>query len=266
MAPLNADLAHRSFSNLFVQTEILADRQAILCTRRRRTPGEQVPWMFHLLAAPGAFAGEPSFETDRARFIGRGRTPANPVVMDRTEPLMLSNTDGSVLDPIVAIRRTITLSSDESATVQIISGIADTREAALALLDKYCDRHFVDRAFDMAWFQSQEVLRNLGTTEVDAQVFGRLAASVIYSNALRRAAPGIIARNRLGQSGLWRFAISGDLPIVLIHISEINRINLVKQVLQAHAYWRMKGLAADLVIVTRISPATGRSCTTGSWG
>ena len=249
LAPLNADLAHRSFSNLFVQTEILADRQAILCTRRRRTPGEQVPWMFHLLAAPGALAGEPSFETDRARFIGRGRTPANPVVMDRTEPLMLSNTDGSVLDPIVAIRRTITLSSDESATVQIISGVADTREAALALLDKYCDRHFVDRAFDMAWFQSQEVLRNLGATEVDAQVFGRLAASVIYSNALRRAAPGIIARNRLGQSGLWRFAISGDLPIVLIHISEINRINLVKQVLQAHAYWRMKGLAADLVIV-----------------
>ncbi|XCN73746.1 MAG: glucoamylase family protein [Candidatus Electrothrix aestuarii] len=249
LAPLNADLAHRSFSNLFVQTEILADRQAILCTRRRRTPGEQVPWMFHLLAAPGTIADEPSFETDRARFIGRGRTPANPVVMEKTGLSMLSNTDGSVLDPIVAIRRTITLSADKSATVQIISGVADTREAALALLDKYCDRHFVDRAFEMAWFHSQEVLRNLGASEVDAQVFGRLAASVIYSNALRRAAPGIIARNRLGQSGLWRFAISGDLPIVLIHISDIKRIDLVKQMLQAHAYWRMKGLTADLVIV-----------------
>ena len=250
LAPLNADLAHRSFSNLFVQTEILPERQAILCTRRPRTPGEQVPWMFHLLAAPGAVADEPSFETDRARFIGRGRTAANPLVLDSDDsPSTLSNTQGSVLDPIVAIRRTLTLSPDESASVQIISGVADTREAALALLEKYCDRHFVERAFEMAWFQSQEVLRHLNATEADAQVFGRLANSVIYGNALRRAAPGIIARNQLGQSGLWRFAISGDLPIVLLHIGDLNRIDLVKQVLQAHAYWRMKGLAADLVIV-----------------
>ncbi|MGC2456418.1 MAG: glucoamylase family protein [Gallionellaceae bacterium] len=254
LAPLNGDLAHRSFSNLFVQTEILPDRQAILCTRRRRTPGEQVPWMFHLLAAPGATADEPSYETDRAKFIGRGRTAANPVVLDRSDSPaqltgQLSNTDGSVLDPIVAIRRTLTLSPDKSATVQIISGVADTREAALALLEKYCDRHFVERAFEMAWFQSQEVLRHLNATEADAQIYGRLASSVIYSNALRRAAPSVIARNQLGQSGLWRFAISGDLPIVLLRIGDLNRIDLVKQALQAHAYWRMKGLAADLVIV-----------------
>ncbi|MDP2760230.1 MAG: glucoamylase family protein [Sideroxyarcus sp.] len=250
LAPLNADLAHRSFSNLFVQTEILPEQQAILCTRRPRTPGEQVPWMFHLLAAPGVVADAPSYETDRARFIGRGRTAANPVVLDSGDhPSTLSNTQGSVLDPIVAIRRTLTLSPDESASVQIISGVADTREAALALLEKYCDRHFVERAFEMAWFQSQEVLRHLNATEADAQVFGRLANSVIYGNALRRAAPGVIARNQLGQSGLWRFGISGDLPIVKLRIGDLNRIDLVKQVLQAHAYWRMKGLAADLVIV-----------------
>ena len=250
LAPLNADLAHRAFSNLFVQTEILPDRQAILCTRRRRSPGERVMWMFHLLAAPGAVADELSYETDRAKFIGRGRTAANPLVLDsRASPSKLSSTAGSVLDPIVAIRCTISLSPDESATVQIISGVAATREAALALLEKYCDRHFVERAFEMAWFQSQEVLRHLNATEAEAQVYGRLASSVIYSNGLRRAAPSVIARNQLGQSGLWRFGISGDLPIVLLRIGDLNRIDLVKQVLQAHAYWRIKGLIADLVIV-----------------
>ena len=252
LAPLSADLAHRSFSNLFVQTEILPGQQAILCTRRPRTPGEQVPWMFHLLAAPGAVADEPSYETDRARFLGRGRTAANPLVLDsEAHASALSNTQGPVLDPCVAIRSTLTLSPDESASVQIISGVADTREAALVLLEKYCDRHFVERAFEMAWFQSQEVLRHLNATEAEAQISGRLANSVIYGNGLRRAAPEIIARNQLGQSGLWRFAISGDLPIVLLQIGDLNRIDLVKQVLQAHAYWRMKGLAADLVIVNQ---------------
>jgi len=248
LAPLNADLAHRCFSNLFVQTEILSDRQAILCTRRPRTPGEQVPWMFHLLAAPGAVATGTSYETDRARFIGRGRTAANPLALD-DNAASLSNTQGPVLDPVVAIRRTIILPADETATVQIISGVADTRAAALAVLEKYGDRHFVERAFEMAWFQSQEVLHHLNATEADALIYSRLASSVIYANAMRRVAPSVITRNQLGQSGLWRFAVSGDLPIVLMRIGDLQRIDLVKQVLQAHSYWRKKGLAADLVIV-----------------
>ncbi len=250
LAPLHADLAHRAFSNLFVQTEIIPELQAILCTRRPRTPGEEVPWMFHLLAAPGVVADKASYETDRARFIGRGRTAANPLMLaDPNSLSRLSNTDGSVLDPIVAIRRTLTLDADESVGVQIISGIADSREAALALLEKYCDRHFVERAFEMSWFQSQEVLRHLNASEADAQVYGRLASSIIYGTGLRRVAASVIARNQLGQSGLWRFSISGDLPIVLIRIGDINRIDLVKQALQAHSYWRMKGLRADLVIL-----------------
>jgi len=249
LAPLNSDLAHRAFSNLFVQTEILPGLQAILCTRRRRTPGEQAPWMFHLFAAPGVAAGEPSYETDRARFVGRGRTVVDPVALDGDGPADLSNTAGPVLDPIVAIRRTVTLSADESATVQIISGVAETREGALTLLEKYSDRHIVERAFESAWFQSQETLRQLNVTEADAQAFGRLAGSVVYASALRRAAPGTIARNQSRQSGLWRFGISGDLPIVLLHIGDVNRIDRARYVLHAHAYWRLKGLTTDLVIV-----------------
>jgi cellobiose phosphorylase len=249
LAPLNADLSHRAFSNLFVQTEILPERQAILCTRRRRTPEEQAPWMFHLFAAPGTPADAPSYETDRARFVGRGRTVRDPVALDADGPADLSNTAGPVLDPIVAIRRTVTLAPDESATVQIISGVAQTREGALALLEKYCDRHIVERAFESAWFSSQETLRQLSLTETHAQAFGRLAGSVVYASALRRAAPGIIARNRSRQSGLWRFGISGDLPIALLHIGDVNRIDRARYILRAHAYWRLKGLPTDLVIV-----------------
>ncbi len=249
LAPLSADLAHRAFSNLFVQSEILAERQAILCTRRPRSTGESVPWLFHLLATHGATCEDVSYETDRAQFIGRGRGAADPLALTRRDPARLSNTAGAVLDPIVAIRCTLALEPDQSASVQFITGIAASRAAALPMLDKYGDRHFVERAFEMAWFQSQEVLRHLGIGEADAQRYGRLATSVIFSTAQRRAAPGVITRNQLGQAGLWRFAVSGDLPIVLLRIGDLNRIDLVKQVLQAHAYWRMKGLSADLVII-----------------
>lgn len=250
LAPLNADLAHRVFSNLFVHTEILADRQAILCTRRKRSKNDASPWMFHLMVVPGSeFA--PSFDTDRERFVGRCRTTANPAAMDIPggESAELGNSEGDVLDPIVAIRHLLELPTDKPVVVHIITGVAETREAVMTLLDKYRDHHFVDRAFDMAWSHSQIVLRLLNATEADTQIYGRLAGAMLYAHARHRASSNVIARNRLGPQGLWRFGISGDLPILLVRIGDIKRMDRVNEALRAHAYWRMKGLTADLVII-----------------
>lgn len=247
IAPQSADLAHPAFSNLFVQTEILRDRNAVLCTRRPRSPAETPPWMFHLMTTQGSPFGSPSFETDRARFIGRGRTAANPIAFDKIAPL--TDSTGSVLDPIVAIRQAVIIDPETSANVHIISGMAETRDAALALIDKYRDPSFAARAFEMAWSHSQVVLRNLRATEADAQQFGQLAASVLFANQLHRANASILTRNQRGQNGLWGFGISGDLPIVLLRIGDLNRVDSVRQILQAHAYWRAKGLEVDLVIL-----------------
>jgi cyclic beta-1,2-glucan synthetase len=247
IAPQGADLAHPAFSNLFVQTEILRDRNAVLCTRRSRSPAETPPWMFHLMTTQGSTSGDASFDTDRAKFIGRGRTAANPRAFDKVAPL--SDSAGPVLDPIVSIRQAVIIDPDTSANVHIISGMAETRDAALALIDKYRDPSFAARAFEMAWSHSQVVLRNLQATEADAQQFGQLAASVLFANQLHRANASILTRNQRGQSGLWGFGISGDLPIVLLRIGDLNRIDFVRQILQAHAYWRAKGLEVDLVIL-----------------
>jgi cyclic beta-1,2-glucan synthetase len=247
LAPLNADLAHPAFSNLFVQTEILRSSQAILCTRRARAPGEKPPWMFHLMTTQGTSAGSTSFETNRAQFIGRCRSVANPAAFDEIGPL--SNTDGSVLDPMVAIRQGVVIQPDTSANWHIISGMAETRAAALALIAKYRDPSFAGRAFEMAYSHSQLVLRQLQVTEAEAQLYAQLASSVIHANPLHRANASVLTRNRLGQSGLWAFGISGDLPIFLMRIADVHRIDLVKQVLQAHAYWHEKGLEVDLVIL-----------------
>ena len=247
LAPLNTDLAHPAFSNLFVRSEILRDSQAILCTRRPRAPGETPPWMFHLMTTQGTPAGDASYETDRARFIGRGRFVNAPAAFDETGPL--SGTEGATLDPIVAIRRGVVIEADTSANWHIVSGIAETRAAALALIAKYREPSFAARAFEMAWSHSQLVLRQLQAAEAEAQVYVELAGSVLHANPRHRADAGLLARNRLGQSGLWSFGISGDLPIVLLHISDAHRIERVSEGLKAHAYWREKGLKTDLVIL-----------------
>jgi cellobiose phosphorylase len=246
LAPPSHDLAHPAFSNLFVQTELVRNRQAILCTRRPRSAGEKPPWLVHLLTIQGTTVGEASFETDRMKFLGRGRTLAAPAAMD--PDAKLSNSDGPVLDPVICIRHVLTLQPKETVRVDFVTGVAETREAVTAMADKYSDPRLADRVFELAWTHSLVLLRQLNASEPDAQAYGRLAGSVIYSSALRRAKASVLIRNRRGQSGLWGYGISGDLPIVLVRIRERARLDLVRQAIQAHAYWRLKGLSVDLVI------------------
>jgi cellobiose phosphorylase len=246
MAPAAADAAHPAFSKLFVQTEILRDENAILCTRRPRGDTDTMPWLMHSMMVHDAPVSDVSFETDRSRFIGRGNTQAAPSAMLGDEKL--SGSEGSVLDPVVAIRYTITLKPDQTAIVDIVTGMTEQRDAALHLIDKYQDRHLADRVFELAWTHSQVVLRQLNASEADAQLYGRLANSVIYPNAALRADAGTLIKNQRGQSGLWAYAISGDLPIVLLQIKDPANIELARQMVQAHAYWRLKGLVVDLVI------------------
>ena len=246
LASSAADALHPAFSNLFVQTEILRKQRAILCTRRPRSRDEHAPWMFHLMAVHGADIGEVSYETDRMQFIGRGNTIAAPQAMSDSTPL--SGSEGSVLDPVVAIRHRVTLNPGETATVNIVTGMGDTREVCLGLVDKYQDRRLADRVFDLAWTHSDVFLRQLNATEADAQLYARLASSILYANSSLRADPSVLIKNRRGQSGLWGYSISGDLPIVLLQIGDSEKIDLVRQLVQAHAYWRLKGLAVDLVI------------------
>lgn len=246
LAPPAADALHPAFSNLFVQTEILHPQPAILCTRRPRSRDEHSPWMFHLMVVRGADCGAASHETDRMRFIGRGRTVVAPQAL--SEDAALSGSAGSVLDPMVAIRYRITLDPEQTATVDLVSGIGDTREAAVSLVAKYQDQRLADRVFDLAWTHSQVVLRQLNATQADVQLYGRLASSILHANASLRAEASVLGQNRRGQSGLWSHAVSGDVPIVLARIGDPANIELVHQLVQAHAYWRLKGLTVDLVI------------------
>jgi len=240
-----ADAAHPAFSNLFVQTEIVRAQQAIVCTRRPRSGTESPPWMLHLTAVHGTPDGATSYETSRAAFIGRGRSVIDPIAMHRAA---LTDTAGAVLDPIVAIRNRVVLQPDETARIHVVTGITETRDAALGLIEKYRDRHAADRVFELSWTHSQVAQRRLDASRAETQLYERLASNVLYVNPTLRAPSSLIARNRSGQSGLWAYGISGDLPIVLVRIADVAHIELVRQVVKAHAYWRLKGLSSDLVI------------------
>jgi cellobiose phosphorylase len=198
------------------------------------------------MAVHGADAQTISYETDRMAFIGRTHSLEAPKAL-RAGPL-LGDSEGPVLDPIVAIRQRITLQPQQTVTVDMVTGVAEQRAQALALIDKYRDMHLADRVFELAATHAWVNLQQINASEADAQLFARLASSVIYLNPAQRAQATVLGHNRRGQSGLWGYGVSGDLPMVLLQISNVEHIELVRQLVQAHAYWRLKGLAVDLVI------------------
>jgi cyclic beta-1,2-glucan glucanotransferase len=246
LAPPADDLAHPAFSKLFVETEYHAESAALLCTRRMRAQDKPGAWAVHVLSVEGRMQGPVEWESDRARFLGRGRGPDNPVALDGRA---LSGTTGAVLDPIVSLRQRIRLAPGGVVRMAFSTGMALSRDAALVLAQKYHDPSAQGRTFALAFTNAQIRLRHLGITSDEAQLFDRLASRVLYTDASLRASPEVLARNVLGQNGLWAHGISGDLPILLVRVVEETDLPLVRQVLQAQEYWRLKGLSADVVIV-----------------
>lgn len=247
LAPAAADTAHQAFSKLFVQTEHVAKVGALLATRRRRSAGEPEIWAAHHAVVEGEVLGPPQFETDRARFLGRGREVHEPIaVMDGRR---LSNTAGTVLDPIFALRYRVRIQPGATVRLSFWTGAAASRASVLDLLDKHHAANAFVRAATLAWTQAQVQLRHLGVTAEEANLFQRLAGHVLYADASMRPSSDAIQRGSGIPAALWAQGISGDLPLVLLRIHDIEDIAIARQLLRAHEYWRVKQLAVDLVIL-----------------
>jgi cyclic beta-1,2-glucan synthetase len=250
LAAHNADRQHQAFNKLFIQTEALQEQRALIASRRPRSAGEAPLYLAHCLNRDlsGGAGGEESgwqFETDRGRFIGRGRTLANPMGASRE----LGNSQGFVLDPCLSLRRSVTLQPGERASFSLVLAAGASREQVLLLMDKHSDPHATERALDFAWGSAQQKLQMLHIQPDEARRFQQLASHLLFPNQLLRPPGERLADNRKGQAGLWPYAISGDLPLLLVTVGEVREIGLVRQLLQAHTYWRMQGLSTDLLIL-----------------
>jgi cyclic beta-1,2-glucan synthetase len=245
------DAAHPAFSNLFVETEFVPEFGTLLATRRKRSDGETPVWAAHLVFVEGESVGDLQYETDRSRFIGRTRNLRNAISIVDGRPL--SNTVGSVLDPVMSLRRIVHIEPGHSAHLIFSTIVASTRVDVLNLVDKYRDTRTFERTRTLAWTQAQVQLRHLDISAEEANLFQRLANPVVYSDATLRPSSEVLSSIALDRSALWGQGISGDLPIVVARIDDVDDVDMIRQLLRAHEYWRMKRLAVDVVIINEKS-------------
>ncbi len=247
------DNAHPAFAKMFVQTEYIPEYNALIATRRKRAAQEPSIWAAHFAIVEGEVTADPQYETNRSLFIGRGNSIATAAAFDfddsGVESVDLKNSIGTVLDPIFSLRYAVHVPAGSVTKVAFWTVVASSREELMDLIDRHHDRSAYDRAKTLAWTQAQVQLRHLNISPTEADDFQRLAAPIIYADPRFRVSADSIHRGIAGQSVLWPHSISGDLPIVLLRIDEVEDIDQVKQLLRAHEYWRMKRLAVDLVII-----------------
>ena len=249
------DIAHPAFAKLFVQTERLGDGSAILATRRRRTPAEPEVWAAHLLVAEGDAGGAVEAETDRAQFLGRGRSVRDAAAVQggaqggAMDGRALSGTVGTVLDAVFALRCRVTVAPGAVVRVAFWTMAASSRAALAGAMDKHRDAAAFDRASTLAWTQAQVQLRHLGIQPREADLFQTLAGYLVFAGPALRPASDAIRRGSGAQPGLWGQGISGDLPILLLRIRDAADLDMARQVLLAHEYFRLKQFAVDLVIL-----------------
>lgn len=248
LAPDAADAAHPAFSKLFVETEHHpALGGALLATRRRRAPEEPELWAAHLAIVEGEALGKPEFETDRARFLGRNRDVRAPIAVFESRPL--SGQAGAVLDPIFALRRRVRIPPGATAQVSFWTFAAGSREAILEVLDQHLHTAACERAAALAWTRAQVQLRHLGVTHRDADNFQRLAGHLIYAAPALRPSSEVVAAGAGGQPDLWALGISGDLPLILLRIDDLEHLAPARDLLHAAEYWKLQRLPVDVVIL-----------------
>ena len=244
---IDGDRAHPAFANLFVQTEWLPEHSAILASRRPRGSTEKTLWGAHVLAVETHLRSAITCETDRARFLGRGRSPRVAAALDTPGPL--SNTTGAVLDPIFALRVRVTIPAGGSARVAFTTLMADSRERAVELVDRYDEPYAAQRALDLSWTRTQVELRDLGITPSDAALYQELAGHLLHGHPALRPSPPMTVSSRASLPALWAMGLSGDWPILLAMIEAPEGLPTVRQLLDAHQYLRLKGMTFDLVLV-----------------
>jgi cyclic beta-1,2-glucan synthetase len=247
LAPRRADVQHRTFGNLFVETEALPERHALLAQRRPRALGEAGVWMVQVLTAEGGDWGPLDFDSSRSGFLGRSQDPSAPAALQRQQPL--ARQSGHVLDPALVLRRSVSIAPGASARITLTTALANSRDEVLAHLGTYSEPHAVARAIELGWAGVRVELRHLGITATEVQRFQRLLSAVVFPHPALRVRHAPRSNTQRGLAALWAHGISGDLPILLLRLDHPEFSELCHDLLLAHEFWRLNGFTCDLVII-----------------
>jgi len=242
-----AEAAHPAYNKLFIETEWVRPDNQLLAWRRQRAADDPTHFVMHQVYSESPLSRPVEFETDRKAFLGRGRTLCHPVALETRLPL--SCRAGFSTDPILSLRTVFEVPAGRSVTVCYVTAYGQSREEALGLGQVLGKTYKSDHLFSLAHTSSRLELKFLNLSARQHNAIQNLVGPIFYPTQTMLGPAAVRKQNTLGQSGLWRFGISGDDPILLLRIRKIRDLPVVKDVLMAYEFLRTQCVKVDLVIL-----------------
>ena len=239
------DYSHKAFNNLFLNFEYIDEINTVLVKRKAHVDGEKESYMAVTMYADENEVGEMEYEIDKEKFFGRDNFG---IPRDVQNSIPLSKKISYTTDPIVAIRRTIEIKSNETANLNLIISVSDSKDKALKNLVKFMNSENVKRTVTLLRAKNEAENRYLGIKGKDIEVYQKMLSYLLFPTKVDVKKPPL-GKVSLITNELWKFGISGELPILLVKIKEINDIDIIRAVLNAYEFFRVKNINIDLVIL-----------------
>ena len=238
------DYSHPAFNRLFLSIEYVEDKM-LLVKRRKRSKDEKDIFMAVSLFSDGENVGEMEYEIDKEKFMGRGNMNL-PDMIENSKPL--SKNTNLTLNPCIAMQRTITIKPNEMTELDLIISVSEEKEEAIENLRKYTTYEKIQKSFELSKAKAEAEARYLGINSRDIITYQKMLGYVLINNPLRKMYLNKLPKNNYPQSELWKYGISGDLPIILLKINEVNDTYVLEDLLKAYEFYRTKNIALDLII------------------
>ncbi len=240
------DVSHRVFNNMFLSSEYDAETNSLITLRKDKEGNNVNSYMINRLVIENPLE-EYQFETERDKFIGRNRNTNNPEAINRN----LYNVAGTNLEPIMSLRNKVLVEANTSSTVYFINGFGRSKEQLMEIVNSYSSKKAIRKAFDVATLMSVTNTRKLNIKGHDMRLFN-IMLNYLYQTtniSINEERKQLLTENALTQSGLWKFGVSGDRPIILINIHDILDLTFVKEILKAFEYYKSISIFVDIIII-----------------
>lgn len=240
------DYSHMAFNNLFLTYEYIENTGTILVKRTARDNNKSDMFLAVNLYSQDETIGDLEFEIDKEKFNGRGNLGL-PTLVKNSRPF--TNKIRLTIDPIVALKRTIKIAPNDKKTMHLIISVNEDKEKALEQLDKFRNEENIKRTFELSKARVEAENRYLGLTGKEIEVYQKMLSYLIFDNPISKLKIETNMDEKYSVYDLWKYGISGDLPILLIKIGNINDVKVVEDALKAYEYYRLKNIYIDLVII-----------------
>ena len=246
LSPKEQDYAHPAFNNLFLIFDFDNETNSIIVKRKKRNEHEQEIYMAVNLSTNSEIIGDLEYEIDEEKFTGRGNIGI-PQMVKNSSPF--SKKIGLVTEPVVALKRAMKVKKQEKSTVNLIIAVGETKEKVIENIKKYTVEENIKKAFELSKAKNEAQTRYLRIKGAQIQEYQKMLSYIIFNNPSKKLNLEKLPKQKYSQSELWKYGISGDLPIILVKIKDSNDTYVVKEVLKAYEFMRTKGFETELVII-----------------